>query len=395
MDDVAGFVDGDPRARRSRLRATRAGREAARHSWDAPADTLLDAIDLDGQRESTSRDPARDRREPHRARSMQAGRISDRPTEVEARRQRRARDLAGRAVRRRLEVRQLTDVPDRRVGDVQRTADPRQRRLPRTSGVRRSRRPESRIEMDQHTFGLEPFEWRRWIKRHLEDVSQQHADAAAADLAAAYAARRPDSSSTRLELWRIPALTDDFERGRFDPARSSCDRRDARLPGAVGAAGTRRLGDVEPVLVRPRSRPRASACCGSGCSASRSSTCCCARRCRSRSPTRRACSGEPVGATWLLDQIGVGPPNGWQIGTVQVVLVARRIAGGDRLPLPLHRAGGRRAVPLLAVPRAVVGRDEARPGHADPGARCSCASCAPNSGARSTPGGLGDAVAAA
>jgi hypothetical protein len=29
----------------------------------------------------------------------------------------------------------------------------------------------------------------------------------------------------------------------------------------------------------------------------------------------------PVGATWLLDQVGVGPPDGWQIRLVQIVLL--------------------------------------------------------------------------
>ena len=72
----------------------------------------------------------------------------------------------------------------------------------------------SRIEIDHHTFDLEPFEWRRWIKRNLEVVTQQRADSAGADLADTYASRSGHSLS-RLELWRIPALTDDFERGRL------------------------------------------------------------------------------------------------------------------------------------------------------------------------------------
>ena len=70
------------------------------------------------------------------------------------------------------------------------------------------------IEIDQNTFGLEPFEWRKWIKRNLEDVSQQRAEEAGADLAAAYTTRT-GQELIRLELWRIPALTDDFERARF------------------------------------------------------------------------------------------------------------------------------------------------------------------------------------
>jgi hypothetical protein len=86
--------------------------------------------------------------------------------------------------------------------------------VPRVFGVTSSG---SQIEIDQNTFGLEPFEWRRWIKRNLEDVSQQRAEEAGADLAAAYTART-GQELTRLELWRIPALTDDFERARFGRA---------------------------------------------------------------------------------------------------------------------------------------------------------------------------------
>jgi len=86
--------------------------------------------------------------------------------------------------------------------------------VPRVFGVTTSG---SQIEIDQNTFGLEPFEWRRWIKRNLEDVSQQRAEEAGADLAAAYTARA-GQQLTRLELWRIPALTDDFERARFGRA---------------------------------------------------------------------------------------------------------------------------------------------------------------------------------
>jgi hypothetical protein len=83
--------------------------------------------------------------------------------------------------------------------------------VPRVFGITKSG---AQIEMDQHTFGLEPFEWRRWIKRNLEDVGQSQADAAGAELAAAYTAQT-EQQLIRLELWRIPALTDDFDRGRF------------------------------------------------------------------------------------------------------------------------------------------------------------------------------------
>ena len=45
--------------------------------------------------------------------------------------------------------------------------------------------------------------------------TQEQADAAAAELAAAYTARTGAAARPSLELWRVPALTDDFERGRF------------------------------------------------------------------------------------------------------------------------------------------------------------------------------------
>ena len=57
-----------------------------------------------------------------------------------------------------------------------------------------------RTEMDQHTFDLEPFEWRRWIKRHLEDVGDAAADGSAAALAAEFDApttRRADTGGDR------------------------------------------------------------------------------------------------------------------------------------------------------------------------------------------------------
>ena len=83
--------------------------------------------------------------------------------------------------------------------------------VPRVFGVTASGQ---QIEMDQHTFGLEPFEWRRWIKRNLEDVSAEEAAAAAADLASAYDSET-DRQLTSLEVWRIPALSDDFDEGRL------------------------------------------------------------------------------------------------------------------------------------------------------------------------------------
>jgi hypothetical protein len=71
-----------------------------------------------------------------------------------------------------------------------------------------------RIEMDQHTFGLEPFEWRRWIKRHLEDVDDDHARGAAADLAGVFADLQPTAPrAVAIELWRVPALQEELDNG--------------------------------------------------------------------------------------------------------------------------------------------------------------------------------------
>ncbi len=73
-----------------------------------------------------------------------------------------------------------------------------------------------RVEMDQHTFGLEPFEWRRWVKRHLEDVDDAHAEQAADQLAAVFADAVPDApATTSVELWRVPALDEHLDRGRL------------------------------------------------------------------------------------------------------------------------------------------------------------------------------------
>jgi hypothetical protein len=74
----------------------------------------------------------------------------------------------------------------------------------------------ARIEMDQHTFGLEPFEWRRWIKRHLEDVDDAHAKHYAEQLAVVFAGERPDAPvAATIELWRVPALDERLDHGRM------------------------------------------------------------------------------------------------------------------------------------------------------------------------------------
>jgi hypothetical protein len=74
----------------------------------------------------------------------------------------------------------------------------------------------TRIEMDQHTFDLEPFEWRRWIKRHLEDVDGAHAKQYADQLAVVFADERPDAPApVTIELWRVPALDEQLEHGRM------------------------------------------------------------------------------------------------------------------------------------------------------------------------------------
>ena len=73
-----------------------------------------------------------------------------------------------------------------------------------------------RVEMDQHTFGIEPFEWRRWIKRHLEDADDAHATESAEQLAVVFLDARPDAPTpTSIELWRVPALDDGLDRARM------------------------------------------------------------------------------------------------------------------------------------------------------------------------------------
>lgn len=72
----------------------------------------------------------------------------------------------------------------------------------------------ARLEIDQHTFGLEPFEWRRWIKRHLEEVGDDAARVAADELATVFAGAEPDApEAMAIELWRVPALDEDLADG--------------------------------------------------------------------------------------------------------------------------------------------------------------------------------------
>lgn len=74
----------------------------------------------------------------------------------------------------------------------------------------------ARVEMDQHTFGLEPFEWRRWIKRHLEDADDAHAKQYADQLAVVFVGERPEAPApVAIELWRVPALDEQLDHGRM------------------------------------------------------------------------------------------------------------------------------------------------------------------------------------
>ncbi len=73
-----------------------------------------------------------------------------------------------------------------------------------------------RVEMDQHTFGLEPFEWRRWIKRNLEDVGDEQATRSADALEDVFAEQVPGSPpAVAIELWRVPALDEHLGNGRL------------------------------------------------------------------------------------------------------------------------------------------------------------------------------------
>lgn len=71
----------------------------------------------------------------------------------------------------------------------------------------------SRTELDQHTFELEPFEWRRWIKRNLEQVTAAQARTAAVELAAVVDDRGGPICDS-IQLWRVPATTTMFEQGQ-------------------------------------------------------------------------------------------------------------------------------------------------------------------------------------
>jgi hypothetical protein len=72
----------------------------------------------------------------------------------------------------------------------------------------------ARVELDQRTFGLEPFEWRAWITDNLEHAPQDEADEVAADLARTFAIETGVELSS-IELWRIPSMSDDLGRGRL------------------------------------------------------------------------------------------------------------------------------------------------------------------------------------
>ena len=73
-----------------------------------------------------------------------------------------------------------------------------------------------RTEMDQHTFGIEPFEWRRWVKRHLEDADDAHATEFATQLVVVFVDERADAPPpTAIEVWRVPASDDGLDRARM------------------------------------------------------------------------------------------------------------------------------------------------------------------------------------
>ena len=171
-----------------------------------------------------------------------------------------------------------------------------------------------------------------------------------------------------IELWRVPALDEHLDHGRTDPdgdAVTASLAEDRRRDGGPG-----RRVDVEGVDAgsgSPRSRQRESGCCASGCSASCSSTSCCARRCRWRWATRPACSGTRSGRRGCSTRSASGHRTRGRSGPSRSSLLVVALRRDRRLALPAGRPRRRRAVPLLAVPRSVVGRDEARP--RQPGAR--------------------------
>ena len=243
---------------------------------------------------------------------------------------------------RRVEVRQRHHVPRGRIGHVQRTAQRCRAGLHGPAGVRHHGLG-ARVEMDQHTFGLEPFEWRRWIKRHLEDVDDAHAKQSADQLAVVFADERPDAPAAVVDRAvagprprRAPRPRPDDPGGGAVTA-SLAERGAATGPATRGSwsAWTRfwftpipaaRLGLLRIwlfgfVFFDVLLRKEVSVAMGD---------------------TPRL-FWHPVGATWLLDQVGVGPPDGWQIRARPGRAAARRGRRVHRLALPLRRTDRRRA----------------------------------------------------
>ena len=266
-----------------------------------------------------------------------------------------------------------------------RTAPGRDFMVPRVFAVTAAGR---RIEMDQHTFGLEPFEWRRWIKRHLEDVDDAHARAVAdqlADVFAGAATGRPRRPSP-IELWRVPALDERARPRPHDPGGAAVTALARRHPGGAATAAARvgRVVGVDPVLVHPDPGrpPRAVADLAVRLRVLR------------RPPAQGGVGGDGRHAAPVLApgrrHVAARPGRRRSARTAGRSAPSRSCCSLPRWPPASgwrYRFAGpiaARALPVLAVPRAVLGRDEARPGDASCSGSCSSATSRRASGAPST-----------
>lgn len=68
------------------------------------------------------------------------------------------------------------------------------------------------VELDQSTFFLEPFEWRRWLNLNVEEADSATALRTMRDLADTYEATT-GVVIVSFEVWRIQALTDERSKG--------------------------------------------------------------------------------------------------------------------------------------------------------------------------------------
>ena len=69
----------------------------------------------------------------------------------------------------------------------------------------------SSVELDQHTFGLEPFEWRAGSSATSSTWTRIERTRRARRWRRRYSSQTGDTLAS-FEIWRVPALTDDYDR---------------------------------------------------------------------------------------------------------------------------------------------------------------------------------------